>query len=81
MLSAKKDSMKKVRERFGYNDNEYIPSDEVNAYFFNYRTKTTVAVKPLPVTEEGFEVPSMDDTIDKLNDTSEELFYALKEDE
>lgn len=81
MLSSKKDSMKKVRERFGYNDNEYIPSDEVNAYFFNYRTKTTVAVKPLPVTEEGFEVPSMDDTIDKLNDTSEELFYALKEDE
>ena len=32
----------------------------------------------LSVTEEGFEVPSIDDTIDKLNNTSEELFYAIK---
>ena len=63
---------------FGYKVNEYIPYSEVNAYYFEYKTKNIVSVRPLSVTEEGFEVPSIDDTIDKLNNTSEELFYAIK---
>lgn len=78
MLSSKKDSIIKLRENLGYKENENIPYSEVNAYYFAYKTKNIVSVKPLSVTEEGFEVPSIDDTIDKLNNTSEELFYALK---
>lgn len=81
MLSSKKDSIKKLREDFGYKANEYIPYSEVNAYYFAYKTKNIVSVRSLSVTEEGFEVPSIDDTIDKLNNTSEELFYAIKNEE
>ena len=32
----------------------------------------------LPINELGFDIPSIDDTIDKLNETSEDLFYAIK---
>lgn len=78
MLSSKKESIKNIRNKFGYKETEYIDNDEVNVYYFNYKTKNTVSVNQLCVTEEGFDVPSIDDTIDKLNYTSEELFYALK---
>lgn len=78
MLSSKKNEIKEIRKKFNYKDTEYVPCDEVNAYFFDFKNKTTVGVKHLQVNEFGFEVPSIDETIDRLNSTSEELFYALK---
>lgn len=78
MLSSNNDEVSTIRKRFNYLPSENIPYEEVNAYYFDFRTKTTVGVKPLPVNQYGFEVPSIDDTLDKLNSTSEELYYAIK---
>ena len=50
----------------------------MSVYYFDFKTKTTVATKSLPINELGFDIPSIDDTIDKLNETSEDLFYAIK---
>lgn len=78
MLSSDKPDVKLLSEKFNYQPKECISPKEVNAYYFDYKTKTTVGVKPLVVNEYGFEVPSIDDTIERLNNTSEELYYAIK---
>ena len=78
MLSSDRPEVNTLREKFKYLSSEKIASEDVNAYYFDFRTKTTVGVKQLPVSEFGFEVPSIDNTIDRLNNASEELFYAIK---
>lgn len=78
MLSNNNEEVGQLREKYGYSTYEYIDKNEVKAYYFDFKTKTTVATKELPVSDFGFDVPSIDNTIDKLNDVSEDLFYALK---
>lgn len=78
MLSGKKPEVNELREKYGYSDDEFLDKDEVAAYYFNFRTKTNVATNSLTISEFGFEVPSIDDTINRLNDVSEDLYYALK---
>lgn len=78
MLSSDNPNVKILRDKFNYLPSEKIASEDVNAYYFDFRTKSSVGVKQLSVSEFGFEVPSIDDTIDRLNNASEELFYAIK---
>lgn len=78
MLSSNKQGIDDLRKKFKYQDSEMIDSNEVSAYYFDFKTKTTVGIKPLAVSKYGFEVPSIDKTIDELNSTSEELYYAIK---
>jgi len=78
MLSSQNEDITELRKRFGYKESEKIMSNEVSAYYFDFKTKTTVGVKQLVVNECGFEVPSIDNTIDSQNNITEELFYALK---
>ena len=78
MLSNNKPEVAKLRDKFHYSSHEFINKDEVSVYYFDFKTKTTVATNSLPITELGFDIPSIDDTIDKLNETSEDLFYAIK---
>lgn len=78
MLSSDNPNVKILRDKFNYLPSEKIASEDVNAYYFDFRTKSSVGVKQLPVSEFGFEVPSIDDTIDRLNNASEELYYAIK---
>lgn len=81
MLSSNKQEIKALRNEFGYLNDEFINKKEVSVYYFDFKTKTNVTTKSLQVSEFGFEVPSIDVTIDKLNKISEDLFYALKYDE
>ena len=78
MLSSQNGGVVELRKKFRYRESEQIKSDEVSAYYFDFKTKTTVGVKQLIVNECGFEVPSIDNTIDNQNNVTEELFYALK---
>lgn len=67
-----------IAERLGYRPDERISPDDVNAYYFTYKTKTSVEARHLPMTKFGIEIPSIDTTIDSLNNRSEELYYAVK---
>lgn len=79
MLSSTKEEVKKIAEEFNYNTSEKINYKDVGAYLFNYKSKTKVSVSELEVLETGFSVETIDNTINNLNEKSEELYFALKD--
>jgi|WetSurMetagenome_2_1015567.scaffolds.fasta_scaffold15436_4 hypothetical protein len=80
MLSSKTEATAKMIEQFGYKDYHKLNPSFVGAYLFNFNAdnNTKVVVENLDIKESGFEVKTIDEAINKLNDVSEELFYALK---
>lgn len=65
---------------YNYDKGEYIDLNDVSAYFFNYkndRAKQT-EVTPIKIDKYGFEVETLDKTIDYLNEISNDLFFNLK---
>lgn len=62
----------------GYNSEVIISKDDLGVYFFNYRSNRKVKVQELEVTDVGFDVKSIDDTITKQNNVSETLFGILR---
>lgn len=81
MLSHRdKQSVKEVADKNLYQEDEYIKQDDLAVYFFGYKNKTVkkVNVIPVPVAENGFEIKSIDEVINRQNDISEALFYACK---
>lgn len=82
MLSSNKAGVSKLRETFGYSIDEAINLDDINVLYFNYPQKMKnnkqVTIENLKIDESGFEIPSVDKTIDEQNKISEELFYMLK---
>ena len=82
MASSDNIQTKKIAEKLGYSEDEKLKSDSVSAYLFNYKNKTSrnITISPIKVTETGFDVKTIDQTVDDLNDVSEELFYSIKYD-
>lgn len=79
MLYSDKEGIGDIIKKYNYSIDEKIAPEQVAAYLFNYKGKAkSVTVSSIPITEEGFEVSTIDNTIDKLNEISEELFYTLK---
>lgn len=82
MLSSKKEEVAQLRHTFNYQDDELINIDDINVHFFNYPKKKTgnkqVLVEKLEISASGFEIPTVNDTIEAQNNISEELFYALE---
>lgn len=82
MLSSDKAEISKLRKKFGYEDDESITKDDVDVHYFNYpqkmRMNKQVSIKNLLVEDTGFEIPSVDKTIDDQNNIAEEIFYSLK---
>ena len=80
MLSNEK--MKDSATQFGYNINEYINSEDVDIHYFDYpkklRGNKQVTIEKLKLDLGGFEIPSVNATIESQNNISEELFYKLK---
>lgn len=65
---------------YNYDKGEYIDLNDVSAYFFNYkndRAKQT-EVTPIKIDKYGFEVETLDKTIDYLSEISNDLFFNLK---
>lgn len=81
MLSEKHPTIQKVAQEYGYKDNEAISPNDVDAHLFSYTSKTKVGVKKLEVTDAGFEIETINEVINNLNQRSEELYYYLKEGE
>ncbi len=80
MLSSDKTEIKEIAKRNKYKNDEMILPEKVGAYLFNFNSNdnTKVIVENLTVDENGFEVKTIDDAINKLNDISDDLFDALK---
>lgn len=79
------ESKKELLANLGYKDDEYINIEDLNAYSFNFKIRPKVGdeeknseVKLIHIDESGFDVKTLDDTIDQLNNRSEELYYHLK---
>ena len=80
MASSKKEGIKEKAVELGYTSDMSLSHEKVGAYLFNFKNKSSrkVIVAPIEVTETGFDVKTIDSTIDRLNETSEELFYTIK---
>lgn len=80
MTSHNKPEIKELAYKLGYHINESIKPEQVGCYYFHFPKSNSrqLTVIELPVDEAGFEVPSIDETIEKQNQYAEELFYTLK---
>ena len=83
MLSNHKNKELKLSTEFNYDINDAIPPEKVGCYYFNFTKPNAkqLHVKELTVGESGFEIPSIDETIEKQNNIAEELYYNLKYEE
>ncbi|MGE8433937.1 AAA family ATPase [Chryseobacterium joostei] len=64
----------------GYTENEFLNKNDINSYLFNYKNKASrdVTIQKIEITDEGFDVETIDNTVDALNKVSEDLFYTIK---
>jgi predicted ATPase len=84
MVSSNKTEVKEIAKTIGgYEDDEYINKNEIAAYVFDFKKSKKEEskkseVKNIEVSEMGFEISTVDETIDEQNRISEELYYTLK---
>lgn len=82
MLSSEKVEIQELKKTFDYKDDEYINPNEIEVHFFDYPKKKTnnkqVTIKKIEILSSGFEIPTVNETIENQNNIAEELFYALK---
>ena len=82
MLSSNKEEVIKLKEMFNYDKEEYINKEDIEVHFFDYPKKKTgnkqVIIKKLEILSSGFEIPTVNNTIEDQNNIAEELFYSLK---
>ena len=80
MSSSPKDGIPKLSTKLGYSDDLKLPPSIVNAYLFYYKNPNSrnVTVSEIEVDEFGFDVKTIDETVEELNIISEEFFYTIK---
>lgn len=80
MLSNTNES---TRAKYGYRPEECISEDDIAVHVFCRKRKRDkfVSVEELSINKAGFEVKSIDDTIERQNQIAEALFNTLIEDE
>ncbi|MFV8366219.1 AAA family ATPase [Flavobacterium sp. XS1P27] len=80
MISSHNKDVESVSKKFGYRDDEFLKISDVGAYMFNYKNEKAkqTEIKSIKIDQNGFEVSTLDNTIEELNKRSDELFYTLK---
>ncbi len=80
MISSDNPNLSSVKEKSMYRDDEFLKIDDVGAYMFNYKNDKAkqTDVKAIKIDQYGFEVSTLDKTIEELNKRSDELYYTLK---
>ncbi len=80
MIAEGNDEVKETAQTFGYKADEFLIADETQIYMFDYKNNSSkqTEVKPIAIGRSGFSVKSIDDTIDKQSDISEQLYTTLK---
>ncbi len=80
MISSNNSDVESVAKEYGYRDDEFLKIIDVGAYMFNYKNEKAkqTEIKSIKIDQNGFEVSTLDNTIEELNKRSDELFYTLK---
>lgn len=78
MLSGVHGSIDNQLRQWGYDEDVFLTPDEVAAYLFTYGSDNLVDVESIEVSDSGFEVITIDETISSLNEISENLYYRLR---
>lgn len=80
MISSDNPNLSSIKEKSMYRDDEFLKINDVGAYMFNYKNDKAkqTDVKAIKIDQYGFEVSTLDNTIEDLNKRSDELYYTLK---
>ena len=78
MLSGVSEDRSGKLKEWGYTPDMKLSPDDVGAYLFDYGKNNRVNMKPIEVTDSGFEVRTIDEAIAKLNEVSQTLYYKLR---
>ncbi|MEA5459171.1 AAA family ATPase [Arcicella sp. LKC2W] len=80
MISSDNPNLSSIKEKSMYRDDEFLKINDVGAYMFNYKNNKAkqTDVKAIKIDQYGFEVSTLDNTIEDLNKRSDELYYTLK---
>lgn len=78
MLSGASKGIEDKLNDWGYTPEMALHYEDVAAYMFAYGKDNVVDVKPIAVTDSGFEVSTIDDTISQMNEISQALYYELR---
>lgn len=81
MLSSNSPNIEKIRTNNEYKKDEYITKEDIDVHFFHYKYKNQANVDPIRILEYGFDIPSIDEVIEKQNDLTNDLYYALRFDD
>ena len=77
MLSNSGEDFKKRASELGYKSEEFLKPELIQPYLFVVQENGKVKTEAIDVSKEGFAVKSIDRTIASLNDISEEVYYAM----
>ena len=78
MLNGTSNDISEDLIRWGYTSDMRLSSNNVAAYLFDYDAQNQVEMTPLRVTDTGFEVSTIDATINQQNEISQALYYQLR---
>ena len=69
------DLTSKLLEKYSYSEKELIAPEKIGAYLF----RKGKDVEPIQVDDTGFEVKTIDEEVERLNATSEDIYFTLFE--
>lgn len=72
MLKSGGEKADYLTNKYGYEEKQLIDYQRVGAYLFNHNKSTS-----LEITKTGFEVSTIDEVINELNNASEEIYFTL----
>ncbi len=76
MLSSDNEDIAAIKKDF--KSDEYINKEDIDVHYFHYKSKRKADVDKITVTEYGFDIPSIDEEIEKQNKLTDGLYYTLK---
>lgn len=72
MLNSGKDKAKKLMKEYHYKDDELLDFNKIGAYLFTGNTS-----EEIPVDNLGFDVSTIDEAINNLNNASQDIYQTL----
>ena len=75
MLQKRFTGSLELQKKYGYQDNELISANRVSAYLFDDKKITKMKMDD----DEGIIAQTFDDVINQLNDSSNEIYFAMQE--
>ena len=75
------DKTKELMDRYGYDKKELLNPNKVGVYSFEHIEGGKVVVEPLPLTDSGININSINKAINNQNVISQDIYYSLVEKE